>query len=82
MEHPVRVKNELRVVVADAVVRIQWTLPRGCKRTVQKRTDTNGLEDFQLKGAHGTYTLTVTNITKKGFTFDPAKSLLNKTVSK
>jgi hypothetical protein len=78
----VRVKNELRIVVPDAVVRIQWTLPGGTTKTAQKSTDSNGLADFQRKGPHGTYTLTVTNITKQGFTFDPAKSLLSKTVTK
>ncbi len=78
----VRVKNELRVVVPDALVSIQWTLPGGGTQTAQKMTDLNGLADFQLKGPHGTYTLTVTNITKQGFTFDPAKSVLSKTVTK
>lgn len=78
----VRVKNELRIVVPDALVRVQWTLPGGSTQTAQKLTDLNGLADFQLKGPHGTYTLTVTNITKQGFTFDSAKSLLSKTVTK
>jgi Tol biopolymer transport system component len=78
----VRVKNELRALVADAVVSIQWSLPDGSQQVAQKTTDLNGLADFQLKGSHGTYTLTVTGITKPGFTFDPAKSLLSKTVTK
>jgi tol-pal system beta propeller repeat protein TolB len=78
----VRVKNELRVLVPDALVGIQWTLPGGSTQTAQKLTDVNGLADFQLKGVHGTYTLTVIDITKQGFTFDPAKSLLSKTVTK
>jgi hypothetical protein len=78
----VRVKNELRALVPDALVSIQWTLPGGGTQTAQKRTDLNGLADFQLKGPHGTYALTVTNITKQGFTFDPAKSLVSKTVTK
>jgi Tol biopolymer transport system component len=78
----VRVKNELRIVVPDALVSVQWTLPGGSTQTAQKLTDLNGLADFQLKGPHGTYTLTVTNITKQSSTFDPAKSLLSKTVTK
>jgi Tol biopolymer transport system component len=78
----VRVKNELRAFVADAVVSIQWSLPDGSQQVAQKTTDLNGLADFQLKGPHGTYTLTVTDITKQGFTFDPAKSVLSKTVTK
>jgi tol-pal system beta propeller repeat protein TolB len=78
----VRVKNELRVLVPDAMVSIQWTRPGGGTQIAQKITDLNGLADFQLKGPHGTYTLTVTNIAKRGSTFDPAKSLLSKTVTK
>jgi WD40-like Beta Propeller Repeat len=78
----VRVKNELRIVVPDALVSIRWTLPGGGTQTAQKMTDLNGMADFQLKGPHGTYTLTVTDISKQGFTFDPAKSLLTKTVTK
>ncbi len=78
----VRVRNELRILVSDALVSIQWILPGGSTQTAQKRTDLNGLADFQVKGPHGTYTLTVTNIAKHGFTFDPAKSLLSRTVLK
>lgn len=78
----VRVKNELKVVIPDAAVTVRWTLPNGTTQTAQKNTDLTGLADFQVKGPHGTYTLTVTNITKAGLTFDPAKSLLSKTVTK
>lgn len=78
----VRVKNELKVVVPDAAVTVQWTFPNGTTQTAQKNTDLNGLADFQVKGPHGIYTLTVTDITKPGFTFDPRKSLLTRTVTK
>lgn len=78
----VRVKNELKLVVPDASVTVQWTLPGGSTLTAQKNTDLNGLADFAVKGPHGTYTLTVTGIAKPGMTFDPRKSLLTKTVTK
>lgn len=78
----VRVKNELRVVVPDAAVTVQWTLPGGGTLTAQKNTNLNGLADFPVKGPHGTYTLTVTSIAKPGMTFDPRKSVLTKTVTK
>ncbi len=78
----VRVRNELRNLVSDAAVSIQWTLPGGGTQTAKKRTDLHGLADFQVKGPHGTYTLTVTKIAKQGSTFDPAKSLLSRTVVK
>jgi hypothetical protein len=78
----VRVRDELRLAVADALVSIQWSLPDGSQQVAQKTTDVNGVADFQVKGPHGTYTLTVTDIAKQGFTFDPAKSVLSKTVTK
>ncbi|MBI3475133.1 MAG: PD40 domain-containing protein [Acidobacteria bacterium] len=78
----VRVKNELKALVPDVLVSIQWTLPGGSTQTAQGTTNINGLADFQLKGPHGTYTLKVTGLAKQGFTFDPAKSLLTKTVTK
>jgi tol-pal system beta propeller repeat protein TolB len=78
----VRVRDELRLAVADALVSIQWSLPDGSQQVAQKTTDVNGGADFQVKGPHGTYTLTVTHIAKQGFTFDPAKSVLSKTVTK
>jgi hypothetical protein len=78
----VRVKNELKVVVSNAVVTVRWTRPNGTRKTARKNTDLNGFADFQVKGPHGTYTLMVTNITKPGFTFDPRKSLLSKTVTR
>jgi len=78
----VRVKNELRLVVPDALVTVQWTLANGTTQSAQKNTDLNGLADFSVKGPHGTYTLTVTDIAKPGMTFDPKKSVLTRTVTK
>jgi Tol biopolymer transport system component len=78
----VRVKDEHAVAVAGATVSLQWTSPDGRKRNVQKLTDGNGLVNSQLKGPHGTYTLTVLNITKQGYTFDAGKSIVSKSVTK
>jgi hypothetical protein len=37
---------------------------------------------FSTSDGNGTYTLTVTNIVKTGYTFDPANSVLSKSITK
>jgi len=78
----VLVRDEHRVLVPNALVTIKWTLPNGSTRAAQKLTDANGVADFQRNGPHGTYTLTITNTTKQGFTFDAATSVLSKTITR
>jgi Tol biopolymer transport system component len=78
----IQVRNELRLPVAGALVSVKWTAPGGRSKTAQKPTDSNGVVGFQVKGPHGTYIVTVTNITKQGATFDPAQSVLSKTIIK
>lgn len=78
----VLVKSETGVVVPDASVTVKWALPGGRTKTMRKLTDVSGVVEFQGKGAHGTYTLTVTSITKSGYSFDPSKSVLSKSITK
>jgi len=78
----VQVKNELGAVVPDSSVSIQWTLPDSRVRNAQTLTDANGMADFQIKGPHGTYVLTVRNITKPGYSFDLSGSLRSKSIRK
>jgi len=77
----VLVKDEHRTLVPNALVTIKWTLPNGSTRAAQKLTNANGVVDFQRNGPHGTYTLTILNIAKQGFTFDAAKSVLSKSIT-
>jgi Tol biopolymer transport system component len=77
----IRVKDENSLAVQGALVSIRWTL-NGKTKTAQKITDANGNVSFQLKGPHGTYTLTVTNITKQGYTFDPGVGVITKSITK
>lgn len=78
----VLVRDERRVLVPNALVTVKWTLPNGSTRAAQKLTDASGVADFQRNGPHGTYTLTIVNIAKQGFTFDAAKSVLSKSITK
>jgi hypothetical protein len=45
-------------------------------------TDSTGIARFSTTGGRGTYTLTVGNITKTGYTFDAANSVLTKSITK
>jgi PKD repeat protein len=78
----VTVKNELGATIQGATVSITWTLPGGGTVSQQANTNAQGLASFQTSGTSGTYTLTVTNITKSGYTFDPGGSVLSKSITK
>ena len=79
-----------RVVVVDqngtpvpgAVVSVTWSIPGGKISTQTVTTNLNGLARFTIKGNRGTYTLTVNNITKSGYWFDSANSILSRTITK
>ncbi|OGO33273.1 MAG: hypothetical protein A2Z16_17685 [Chloroflexi bacterium RBG_16_54_18] len=78
----VTVKNESGLAIPGATVSIIWTLPGGGTHSQIFTTDTNGLAIFKTTGIRGTYTLTVTNIAKAGYTFDPARSILTKSITR
>jgi uncharacterized delta-60 repeat protein len=78
----VTVKNENGVVIPGATVSVTWTLPGGALQNQTATTTPKGLASFNLTGGAGTYTLTVTNITKSDYTFDPANSILSKSITR
>jgi hypothetical protein len=78
----VTVKDELGVAARTATVTITWTLPNGSAQSKSAKTNANGIAAFNVKGGAGLYTLTVTNIAKTGYTFDPANSVLWQSVTK
>jgi hypothetical protein len=78
----VTVKNENGVLVPGATVSVTWTLPGGALQNQTATTNPKGLASFSLAGGSGTYTLTVTNIAKSGYTFDPAKSILSGSITR
>lgn len=68
--------------LANADVTARWTLPDGRTKTSTLRTDRLGRARFTASGGRGTYTLTVTAVTKQGYVFDPAGSVLTKSITK
>ncbi|MCI0356365.1 MAG: hypothetical protein L0099_15205, partial [Acidobacteria bacterium] len=79
----VTVRNENSAAVSGASVTATWNLPGGGTQTQTRTTNSVGRANFSVTGGSGTYTITVTNITKTGFTFDPTNStLLTKSLTK
>lgn len=66
--------------MAGATVAVTWNLPSGQTISQTAETNTKGLASFKVTDVSGSYTLTVTNLTKAGYVFDPANSVLTKTV--
>ena len=78
----VTVKDGSGQNVANASVAAQWTLPNGNVTTMTAKTNSAGRARFVVTSARGTYTLTVTNVTRSGYTFDAAGSVLSKSITK
>jgi hypothetical protein len=78
----VTVKDENGTVIPSATVAIKWELPTGLTQKKRAATDTSGNATFNTQSGHGTYTLTVIDITKTGYTFDPANSVLSNSITK
>ena len=62
------------------VSHILLTLPDGSTQQHHAVTGSRGLAVFRLRSGAGPYTLTVTDITKSGYSFDPVHSVLSKTL--
>jgi hypothetical protein len=78
----VYVKDGSGKVVSNANVAIRWTLPNGSTKTMNATTTSSGQAKFTVSSTRGTYTLTVTNITKSGYVFDAVGSTLSKSIKK
>ena len=78
----VTVKNETGAVVSGATVSAKWTLPNGTTVNQTATTNSSGLATFRTRSGRGTYILTITNITKTGYTFDKVNSVLSKSITK
>jgi hypothetical protein len=78
----VAVKDENGVSVSGAVVAASWSLPDGTTQNQTTNTSSNGVAKFSTSGRRGTYTLTVNNITKSGYTFDRSNSVVSKTITR
>ena len=78
----VTVKDGSGQNVANATVTAQWTLPNGNVTTMTAKTSSAGRARFVVTSTRGTYTLIVTNVTRSGYTFDAAGSVLSKSSTK
>jgi hypothetical protein len=68
--------------VPNANVAIRWTLPNSSIKVMSTNTNSFGQAKFSVSGMRGTYTLTVTGVTKAGYIFDAAGSTLSKSIKK
>jgi hypothetical protein len=78
----VYVKDGSGKAVSNANVAIRWTLPNGSTKTMNAATNSSGQAKFTVSSTRGKYTLTVTNVTKSGYIFDTAGSILSKSITK
>ena len=78
----VTVRDQNGVLLPGAVVLIKWTLPDGSLANQSATTNSNGIASFTVRGRRGTYTLTINNITKSGYTFDAANSVLTRSITR
>lgn len=78
----VTVKDENGVSVPNAAVSVSWRLFDGSTQDQTAATSTSGVARFTTSGRRGTYILSINNITKAGYTFDRANSVLSKAITK
>ncbi len=74
--------DETGAAVRSAMVEGRWTRPDGSTIVRYAYSNKRGQARFSTSGDRGTYTLTVANITKTGYTFDSANSVLSESVTK
>jgi hypothetical protein len=78
----VTVKDENGVSIPSAAVSVSWRLPNGSTQDQTDSTSNTGVAKFTTNGRRGTYTLSINNITKTGYTFDRTNSVLSKAITK
>ena len=75
------VKDGNNAAISGATVYVTWTKPGGATVAQTANTGASGVATFTTSGSGGTYTLTVTDIYKYLYTFDPTKSVLSKSIN-
>lgn len=78
----VTVRTDAGSPVSGATVAVTWTYPNGSTSSVTSVTDSQGLARLATSGGRGTYTLTVTGVTKTGTLFDSAGSVLSRSITR
>jgi probable HAF family extracellular repeat protein len=83
-EHTVRaqvnVKDENGAPVPGALLVGRWTLPDGRLQDVNVFTGARGAALLTTQGPGGSYTLTVVNIVRSQYTFNPGRSVLSESI--
>jgi hypothetical protein len=74
------VRTAAGAAVPYAVVAVRWTRPDGSTRAATARTDSSGRAIVSTSGSRGTYVLTITGVTRSGYSFDAASSVLSESV--
>jgi PKD domain/PQQ-like domain len=78
----VDVRDGANTAVSGVNVSVRWRKPDGTSVTQTVMTGASGTASFSTSGGRGTYTLTVTNLAKSGYTFDATNSILTKSITK
>jgi PKD repeat protein len=76
------VRDAANTAVSGVTVNVIWRKPDGTSVTQTATTGSSGTVSFSTSGNRGTYTMTVTNITKSSYTFNSAGSVLTKSITK
>ncbi len=77
----VTVQDENDAPIAAALVVARWTQPDGSTHDENAWTGLNGAAAFATTGPRGTYTLRVVNILRSQYTFNPSRSVLEKSIT-
>ncbi len=78
----VAVVNGSGAALSGATVAAIWTKPSGATVTQTAITGSAGTARFSTSGNRGTYNLKIISITKSGYTFDSANSVLSNSITK
>ena len=81
LQGQVQVRNTSGAAVSGVTVSATWRKPDGSTASRTATTNTSGAASFSTSGPRGTYTLTVTNLAKTGYTFDTAGSVLSASIT-
>lgn len=76
------VKTSTGAAVSGATVAAVWKSPTGTETPVTAVTNSRGQARFQSSGGRGTYTLTITGVTKEATAFDSANSVLTRSITR
>jgi PKD repeat protein len=76
------VRDAANAGVSGVSVNVTWSRPDGTSVTQTAMTGNSGNASFNTSGGRGTYSLTVNNLTKTGYTFDKVNSVLSKSIIK